>query len=56
MKKCINLLEIQKAYLQEQKRIAENVKGGVLVAEIPLSNAGFVKEDKHYIYYRLFTN
>ena len=47
--KTINLLVIQKAYIQEQKRIAEKVKGGVLVEEIPISCAGYYKDDRHYI-------
>lgn len=47
--KYINLLDIQRAYIQEQNRIAQNVKGGVLVVEIPRSCAGFCKTDKHYI-------
>ena len=44
--KSISLLNLQKALLKEQQEKVKQLKGGVLVAEIPISNAGFFKEDK----------
>jgi len=48
-KKGISLLDLQKALLVQQQRKLREMKGGVLVTEIPMSRAGFYKDDKRYI-------
>lgn len=47
--KCIGLLEIQKAYVREQRTLICKMRGKVLVTEIPTACSGNFKDDKSYI-------
>ena len=45
----INLIDLQKQFNRKVRDVGYNLKGKVLVPEVPLSNNGTPKTDKCYI-------